>query len=185
MNEYFDYIGMDSEYTPAYPSDNIYKKTVMQKNVYPNKLQNIMDLQNKSSFTNPNTNNNMQPSMNNSQNCGLLNSTEGTFRGNMFPNLYDPYKTEGPKRFIPTNEKERQMFEVQKSCFAMQDIKLYLDIHPDDACMINLYNKYLKEYKKALNDYEAQYGPVTTDSNMLNTIPWAWEKTMAPWERGN
>ena len=123
--------------------------------------------------------------MNMNNNCGLVNSTEGLLRGNMFPNLYDPYKIDSSKMMIPTSEMGKQLFEVQKSSFAMKDINLYLDIHPEDTCMINLYNRNLDEYNKALNNYEAQYGPINLDSKNLNTVPWVWDQTKWPWERGN
>jgi len=176
MNDFFDYIDIDSSIMPAYPNDNVYKKTVIQKNVFPNvnKLQNMTQSQN--------TINNM---MNMNGNCGLVNSTEGTLRGNMFPDLYDPYKVQSSNMFTPTSERERQMFEVQKAGFAMKDINLYLDVNPGDSCMINLYNRYVDEYTRALNNYESQYGPITLKSKTLNTMPWVWVQTKWPWERGN
>lgn len=180
MNDYFDYIDIDSSFMPAYPNDDVYKKTNIQKKIYPSKLQDILDLQNK--MQGQNTINNMT---NINDSCGLLNSTEGTLRGNMFPNMYDPYKNEEPKRFVPTSERERQLFDVQKAGFAMMDINLYLDVHPNDSCMINLYNRYLNEYERLLSNYESQYGPITLDSKTLDTIPWAWNQTKWPWEGGN
>ena len=156
MNDYFDYLDMNTEYTKAYPNDSMYKNTIIQKNTFPSKIPNMMNVQNQNPINNI---------MNfDDGNCGLYNSTEGTLKGNMFPNLYDPYKNEGQKRFVPSNERERQLFEIQKSAFAMKDINLYLDTHPNDTCMINLFNRYLEENKRQLKNYEEQYGPITLKS---------------------
>lgn len=178
MNDYFEYLDMDSEFIPAFPSNNMYKNTVMT-NMYPSKLQDIMNLQD-----NTNKNDKLQTNMN-TQTCGLSEFNEGFLRGNMFPTLYDPYKKENITNIMPESEKQRKLMEIQKYGFAMKDINLYLDLYPDNSCMINLYNRYLKQYNDLLKKYEMQYGPITLDSTSLDDTPWAWNKTKWPWEGGN
>lgn len=182
MNEYFNYLNMDTEFMPAFPSDNVFNKNISQNKTYPSQLENITGLQNINNQVNFQ---NTQTNMSNSQNCGLISPAMGFSRGNMFPDLYDPYKNERKSEIVPKNDMERQLLEVQKLGFAMKDTNLYLDVHPNDTCMINLYNRYAKQKMEALERYERQYGPITMNSSALNNVPWAWNSSKWPWEGGN
>ena len=66
--------------------------------------------------------------------------------------------------------------------FTLTDLGLYLDNYPNDVNVINLYNNYLNEYYKILNEYERNYGPLTIDSHYLNTSPWTCDNSPWPWE---
>lgn len=183
MDEYFNYLdmNMDNEFVPAFPNDNIYKKTIIQKNVYPSNMQGVQNMNPQQGQQNQNTLENILNIPGN-QNCGLFNDNEGFIRGNMFPNLYDPYKNERVTNVMPTNERDRQLLDIQKVAFAMKDINLYLDVHPEDRCMINLYNRYLDQKKELVERFEKRFGPITLRSNDLNNIPWAWNMNKWPWE---
>lgn len=185
MDEYFNYLDMnmdmDNEFVPAFPNDNIYKKTIIQKNVYPSNMQGMQNMNPQQGQQNQNTLENIL-NLQGNQNCGLFNDNEGFIRGNMFPNLYDPYKNERVTNVMPTNERDRQLLEIQKVAFAMKDINLYLDVHPEDRCMINLYNRYLNQKRELLQNFENRFGPITLDSKSLNSTPWAWNTTKWPWE---
>ena len=65
--------------------------------------------------------------------------------------------------------------------FATHDLNLYLDINPNDNNMINLRNKYLKEYQHVFNQYENKFGALGVNSNVLDTAPWGWVSSF-PWE---
>lgn len=106
----------------------------------------------------------------------------GYMRGNLFNNLYKPYKNYNFAQISPSNEKEYKMLLLQTYGFGLTDLNLYLDTNPNDNNMIKLYNEYLNNYNQALADYENRYGPLTLNSNSLNTSPWAWLKTKWPWE---
>lgn len=115
-------------------------------------------------------------------NNDLVNPKEGLERGNLFKNLYDPYKNYQYASLNPQNEREELLFNVLKYKFAMNDLNLYLDTHPDNQNYIMLYNKYRDEEKKICNEYEKKYGPLTLDSQYLENSPWNWLKSPWPWE---
>ena len=82
----------------------------------------------------------------------------------------------------PTNKKEELLFNILMYKFALIELNLYLDTHPNNSQMLNLYNQYLSEEKKLCDEFEKKYGPLTTDSINLGTNSWNWIKSPWPWE---
>ena len=112
----------------------------------------------------------------------LFDPYNAFIRGNLFKNLYDPYKIKEPYEIRPINEQARILTKINSLCFALKDINLYLDVYPDNNNMINLYNKYLKEKEKMMKEYENMYGPICLNSDSIDTYPWSWNDTPWPWE---
>ncbi len=112
----------------------------------------------------------------------LFDSYNGFIRGNMFANLYEPYTSNEPHPLTPANEREALLNRVREYGFALIDLNLYLDTHPEDRNMINTYNQYLQLKKQTEEEYERRYGPLALSSGALNTYPWAWLTPPWPWE---
>ena len=125
-------------------------------------------------------NNNMPNIINKSNN--LIDPKMGFERGNLFNNLYNPYKNYKYRELKPQNNQEELLYEILKYNFAITELDLYLDINPNDSNMINTYNKYLEEKKKLCNMYEQNYGPLTLDGFNLGTNNWNWDRSPWPWE---
>ena len=106
----------------------------------------------------------------------------GFIRGNMFPDLYNQYKVQRPFDVEPMNEQARLLTCVDSLCFAAHDLNLYLDTHPQDKDMIELFNQYRVESNKAIQQYESQFGPLFVDSDASMNYPWAWNQSPWPWE---
>lgn len=115
-------------------------------------------------------------------NTQVLEPSQGFMRGNMFGNLYDPYKNYKPANLNPENEQEALLYQVMQYKFALTDLDLYLDTHPNDREMLALYNKYLAIEKQMCDKYESMYGPLTLDSNYLGNNTWNWKNSPWPWE---
>ena len=113
---------------------------------------------------------------------GLYDPYNGLIRGNLFKNLYDPYKTGEPYEIKPMNEQAELLTSLDALGFAMIDLNLYLDVFPNDKEKINLYNQYRKQKEEILKEYESKYGPITTNSDSLNSYPWAWNNMPWPWD---
>lgn len=112
----------------------------------------------------------------------LYSAYAGFIRGNMYPDLYNQYKISRPFEIEPMNEQAEMLTYVDAYCFGAHDINLYLDTHPNDRAMIELYNQYRSEYKNALEQYEKRFGPITVDSEATLSYPWDWNKSPWPWE---
>ncbi len=136
---------------------------------YPNYLQN-------SNFEGKNSRNV------NYQNDNLFNPYQGLIRGNLFKNIYQPYKNEKPYEIKPMNEQAKMLTELDSLEFALVDLNLYLDVYPDDREAIQLFNQYRIERQDLLNQYQNKYGPILISSEALNQAPWMWDNRPWPWE---
>ena len=78
------------------------------------------------------------------------------------------------------------MLNIQTHDFVLKDINLYLDVNPNDNCMIRKYNEYLNRRNELVKDYENKYGPIvlTMSSRSLERTPWSWLETKSPWKGG-
>ena len=70
-------------------------------------------------------------------NTNLADPKEGFLRGNLFNNLYDPYKNYKYKILNPTNKKEELLFNILMYKFALKELNLYLDNYPNNNQMLN------------------------------------------------
>ena len=112
----------------------------------------------------------------------LFNPYQGLIRGNMFEQLYNPYKIKEPYNLRPMNKQAEMLTQIDSLTFACVDLNLYLDVNPDDKGIIELYNQYCLQKKRLINDYENMFGPITLESDSLNTYPWGWNDMPWPWE---
>lgn len=118
-------------------------------------------------------------------NNNLFNCSEAFANGNLFRNIYKPYKNNIPQAFQPKNDYEEKMLRVMEYSSCAHDLNLYLDNYPNDTNMISKYNEYRMLTNSAINNYEQSYGPITLSSDTLNYTPWLWEELDFPWEGGN
>ena len=65
--------------------------------------------------------------------------------------------------------------------FAVIELALYLDTHPDDKKALCLHNKYTKELKDLSDKYQKVYGPLTIE---YPCNKWRWLEEPWPWEGG-
>ena len=115
------------------------------------------------------------------QNSNILDSYEGFKRGNMFGNLYDPYKNYKPEELKAQSEREDMLMQLQELNFAMIDLGLYLDLNGNDRNAINKFNEYRRQEKELCKMFENKYGPLTFDS-MEYKNTWTWDNGPWPWE---
>jgi len=121
---------------------------------------------------------NVSNNMNNSN----IDPKEGFLRGNLFDNLYKPYKNYRYGNLKATNKKEELLYNLLMYKFALIELNLYLDVNPNDMMMLNLFKKYQMEEKKICNEFEKNYGPLTLDSEYLGNNNWKWINSPWPWE---
>ena len=125
---------------------------------------------------------NSQMDMNKKYKPQVLEPYQGFIRGNMFGEQYDAYKNYKPMELNPNNEREALLYQLLQYKFALTDLNLYLDTHPNDREMLQLYQKYLSMEKQICDKYESMYGPLTLDSNKIESNTWVWKNSPWPWE---
>lgn len=72
------------------------------------------------------------------------------------------------------------MNTINEVSFAVDDIKLYLDTHPDDEKALDFFKEKSMIRNEALKAYAAQYGPLTIDTED-DTCSRQWDWVMQPW----
>lgn len=112
----------------------------------------------------------------------LYDPYNGFIRGNMFKDIYDPYKIKEPYEIKPMNEQADLLTYIDALGFAMTDLNLYLDVHPNSDDAIKLFNQYRKEKEDLTKEYESKYGPLTLNSESLSSYPWSWNDMPWPWD---
>ena len=76
--------------------------------------------------------------------------------------------------------REQLMNTINEVSFAVDDIKLYLDTHPDDEKALDFFKEKSMIRNEALKAYAAQYGPLTIDTGD-DTCSRQWDWVMQPW----
>ena len=97
-------------------------------------------------------------------------------RGTFFPGLDLPFMNMVNQKEQPITPKT----ELQTLGFALQELALYLDTHPDDKEALELYREYQKIYHKGMMEYNEcnplKHGmPTQGDRYRWLDDPWPWE----------
>lgn len=110
----------------------------------------------------------------------LYSIDEGFNKGNMFPNEYKPYKNYKIKEAKATTKKEQQLYKIMALSFAITDLNLYLDLHPEDTENIKKFKSLVKQKETLEDEYVKLYGPLKLEQVNGNTFNWVSD---FPWER--
>lgn len=78
--------------------------------------------------------------------------------------------------------REELMEKIRCYKFAIIELALYLDTHPDDQKALCLHNEYANIAKDLTDKYQKVYGPLTIN---FPCNKWRWLEEPCPWERGN
>lgn len=85
-------------------------------------------------------------------------------------------------------EREKMMTELSTISFAINDLTLYLDTHPNCQNGLTLFKELLKKRLDLLADFANKYYPLTQIS-MITGNPtgdcYGWGEGPMPWEGGN
>lgn len=111
----------------------------------------------------------------------LFQSDEAFMLGNLFQNLYQSYRGFSNYCFQPCNQRQQMLLNVQINEFVAHELNLYLDNHPHDQRMIELYHEYINRAKKAVKEYENIFGPLEVQNTNCN-VPFQWIEGPWPWQ---
>lgn len=102
---------------------------------------------------------------------------KGLVRGTLYPGLDLPFMGMVNQKELPVTPKT----ELQALGFAVNELALYLDTHPDDAEALELYRTYQRMLREGNMEFAKQYGPMTheipVDHKTYTWLdePWPWE----------
>lgn len=77
---------------------------------------------------------------------------------------------------VDCETREEMMQQIRCYEFAINELALYLDTHPDDQKALCLHRKYAKEAKELKDKYQKVYGPLTIN---YPCNKWRWLEE--PW----
>lgn len=84
--------------------------------------------------------------------------------------------------------RESRMKEIQEVSFVLDDLRLYLDTHPEDKEGLNMLKSMLIQRKKQIAEFAAECYPLTPDcmADIYEKEPdisgFCWQEGPAPWE---
>ena len=78
--------------------------------------------------------------------------------------------------------REELAMQIKAYQFAVTDIALYLDTHPEDEKALCLHREYTRKLKELRDKYQKVYGPLTIE---YPCNKWRWLEEPWPWERGD
>lgn len=85
------------------------------------------------------------------------------------------------------NEREQMMTELSTISFAINDLTLYLDTHPNCQNGLSLFKELLQKRLNILADFADKFYPLTQISMITgenDTDCYGWSEGPAPWEGG-
>ena len=77
--------------------------------------------------------------------------------------------------------KDALLEKIQALAFAKTETELFLDSHPNDMLALDYFHKTLDALLAATAEYEARFGPLTTQG--ASRERWNWIDGPWPWQR--
>ena len=76
--------------------------------------------------------------------------------------------------------KQELMNKIRSLSFAKCETELFLDTHPDCREALDYFHDVAERLKMATEEYEEQYGPLTSAGSSRER--WSWVDTPWPWQ---
>lgn len=80
------------------------------------------------------------------------------------------------------NEKNALLMKIKRYDFALKELNLYLDTHPNCRRALAKFRQYKQLRENAVNEYISEYGPITPEQTD-SAAHWLWIDDPWPWER--
>lgn len=77
------------------------------------------------------------------------------------------------------NEDLEKLMELQ---FAIVELNLFLDTHPDSEEALRDYNKLEEQFDRVKKMYIENYGPIVNFGYGKSKFPWQWVNSPWPWD---
>ena len=79
------------------------------------------------------------------------------------------------------NTKANLLQDIHTISFAIDDVKLFLDTHPENQQALGYYHHYVQMRKQLLAEYAEKYGPLLVDDVNVQQ-GWTWVDGPWPWQ---
>lgn len=113
--------------------------------------------------------------------------------GTIFPELNKPFfvtatDSDTPNVKLELDREQTMMQQIQKTAFVVDDLRLYLDTHPDDKNALNLYRDTLKRKITLMREFALQFYPLAEVcvgaiyKENPDSDCYCWPEGRIPWE---
>ncbi|MDD7389837.1 MAG: spore coat protein CotJB [Lachnospiraceae bacterium] len=119
----------------------------------------------------------------------IFDFSEAMEKGTVFPGLYKPFQKEAcgdHKRRTETGNGQKELpVQICELGFALYDLTLFLDTHPEDSDAGALFENYLQKYREIRKEFTGTYRPLgALDGNGGQLPAQSWGQKPMPWEGG-
>ncbi len=111
----------------------------------------------------------------------LVSVEEGFLRGNLFAKEYKPYKNYQYRKIQAKTKREELLLKIMELSFAINDLNLYLDLHPEDTKMLKKFNELVEHACKYEMEYIKNYGDIEVVDN-TSEVKFEWICNPWPWD---
>ena len=127
----------------------------------------------------------------------IYGEEEAFEKGTIFPELDKPIffveqdqkqMTEHVKKSRAASQEREMLGTIQQTSFVLDDLRLYLDTHPDDMQALKCFKTALKRRKALLREFALAHYPLTMDciADIYEENPdsecYCWKEGPIPWE---
>ncbi|HBT65471.1 MAG TPA: spore coat protein CotJB [Ruminococcaceae bacterium] len=81
-----------------------------------------------------------------------------------------------------TNRYNDDLEKLMALQFAIVELNLFLDTHPDSEQALQDYHKLLEQFEAAKKMYIEKYGPLVNFGYGKSRFPWQWVNEPWPWD---
>ena len=128
----------------------------------------------------------------------MYDEAQAFHKGTIFPELDKPFFITAldneagkglKKETRQANTQETMLLQIQQVGFVLDDLRLYLDTHPEDRDGITLLKAMLKRKKTLMREFAIHFYPLTPDcmadtyENNPEEMSYCWPDGKIPWER--
>jgi len=106
----------------------------------------------------------------------------GFYLGNIYTDLYKPYKNYKPKKINAYSEQQKMLLKIQELDFIINDLNLYLDINPNDSKIYEIFKKKVIELDNLKKKYYEKYQVLELCNDTKEK--YTWYKNPWPWDGG-
>lgn len=78
------------------------------------------------------------------------------------------------------NNREQLLRQISAYDFAIVELHLFLDTHPNDNAIASKLDEYVMKSNELRREFESRYGPLTAMGKDANR--WAWISNPWPWD---
>lgn len=80
------------------------------------------------------------------------------------------------------NERGQMRRRISAVDFALFELVLFLDTHPDDIRAMKMREQYMKKREELVAEYESRFGPYVVTTDDVTGDQWTWIDNPWPWD---